>query len=106
VKINSLKDLEAVKAKGLKKVLPNKIMFSVGMGTCGIGNGAQEVLAEISQEIKKSKLTAIVKPVGCFGYCSREPLVNLYIPGKPLVIFKEVKPKDVKKIFTGIKTGK
>ena len=33
--------------------------------------------------------------VGCFGFCAQEPLVNVRLPGRPLVILRRVQASDV-----------
>lgn len=90
-----LQSLHAAKDKGLEKLLPKKIRIAVGMGTCGIGNGAQEVYDAFKEELKKKGVEAFLVQTGCFGFCAQEPLVNIYIPEKPLCILHRVAAKDV-----------
>ena len=68
------------------------------MGTCGIGNGADKVYDAFEKELKKAKSKIILSRTGCFGFCAEEPLVNIYLPGRPLVILHKIDPKDVKAI--------
>ena len=103
MRITSFKDLNTVKENGLKKYLPSKIRIAVGMGTCGIGTGAEDVFKEFALALKKNKINAYLTKTGCFGFCAEEPLVNISIPGKPLVVLKKVSPKEVSKILKGIK---
>ena len=44
--------LENLRQKGLQKLLPDVPKISVGMGTCGIGNGAKEVYESLQNAIK------------------------------------------------------
>ena len=37
--------------------------------------------------------------VGCRGYCSRDVLVDVYIPGQDRVTYEKVKPEMVSKIL-------
>ena len=106
MKLNNLNDLNIIKEKGLKKILPNKPMISVGMGTCGIGNGADVLYNSLDKTIKEKKLNVILSKTGCFGFCAEEPLVNIYIPGKPLVILHKVTEKDTVNILKDIQEGK
>lgn len=105
MKITDHSSLQAVKEQGLKKYLPDRVRIAVGMGTCGIGNGADEVLEEFSRQLKKKKITAYLTKTGCFGFCAQEPLVNVHIPGQPLVIFNKVSFRDVGNIVSGIGKG-
>jgi NADH-quinone oxidoreductase subunit F len=102
MKINDYSSLQAVKAEGLKKYLSGKVRIAVGMGTCGIGNGADEVFNAFEKELKKAKIDAYLCKTGCFGFCAQEPLVNVHIPGKPLVIFSKISPADVKALVKSI----
>ena len=95
-----LKDLQE---KGIKKVFPEKIRVTVGVGTCGTGNGADKIFDKLKQLISNIKTPVDLIPVGCFGCCFEEPLVGIHIPGKPMVILNQVKLYDVNKIVDFIK---
>lgn len=97
--------LKSVQEKGLRKLLPAKPMITVGYGTCGIGNGADLVYNAFSRIIKEKKLDILLTKTGCFGFCAEEPLVNIYMPKKPLVILSKVTEKDVPKIIEHLKKG-
>ncbi|HOV99656.1 MAG TPA: FAD-dependent oxidoreductase [Bacteroidota bacterium] len=105
MKITDLQSLEAVREQGLKKLLPDIPKISVGMGTCGIGNGAKEVYEEFQRIIKSKHAKVQLSKVGCFGFCAEEVLVNCYIPGLPLVILHKVTPRDVEDIVEKMAKG-
>jgi len=46
-----------------------------------------------------------IHPGGMFRYCREEPLVNVAIPGKPLVILHRVTVDDVDSIVRAVKNG-
>jgi len=100
------KGLVSLREKYSIRITPDIPMILVGMGTCGIGNGSEEIFQELDKKIINEKLPCIVKPVGCFGYCSEEPLVTLYQPGKPLLVYSKVSTKDALKILEAILIGK
>jgi len=102
MKITDPQILNNLKEKGLKKLLPGKPRIAVGMGNCGIGNGSQELYLAFSKILQKKKIDISLVKVGCFGFCSQEPLVNIYIPGKPLIILNKVLSKDAEKIINNI----
>ncbi len=102
MKIKNLQDLDRIKEAGLKKILPNKIRIAVGMGTCGLGNGASEVFDAFARSFAKHKIPALLTKVGCFGFCAQEPLVNITLPGRPLVILSRLVPADVEGIVKGL----
>ena len=43
--------------------------------------------------------------VGCFGFCAQEPLVNVWLPGQPLVILRRVQASDVGRILDDLAAG-
>jgi NADH-quinone oxidoreductase subunit F len=92
----------AVREAGLAKLLPSKPRIAVGMGTCGSGNGAEAVYSAFSSEIDARGLDVQLAPVGCFGFCAEEPLVNLWVPGRPLLMLHRVQPKHVDEILNGL----
>ena len=47
--------LEKLRQEGMKKFAPDIPKISVGMGTCGIGNGADIVYESLQKEIKAKK---------------------------------------------------
>jgi NADH-quinone oxidoreductase subunit F len=98
--------LEKMKEQGIKKLFPQRPCIAVGMGTCGIGNGAHEVYGAFEKEIKRKKLKVRLKKTGCFGFCAQETLVHIYLPGKPLLIFKHIKPQDAARLLGYTLTGK
>ncbi|MCX7927804.1 MAG: FAD-dependent oxidoreductase [Candidatus Omnitrophica bacterium] len=105
MKITNLEQLQEIKARGLKKYLSQNIRIAIGMGTCGIGNDADKVYTAFQKTIAKNKLNWQITKTGCFGFCAQEPLVNIHLPGKPLVILKKVSEKDVSRIISELKKG-
>ncbi|HOJ05542.1 MAG TPA: NADH-ubiquinone oxidoreductase-F iron-sulfur binding region domain-containing protein [Bacteroidota bacterium] len=67
----------------------------VGMGTCGLANGARRIHDAIIAELNTRGIAASVIPVGCVGYCAREVIVDIKLPGKPRISYCEVKEKDI-----------
>ncbi len=103
--IRNLDQLNQVKEKGLRKIMPAEPRIAIGMDTCGIGNGADELYNSFDSILRKKKSKAHLVKTGCFGFCAREPLVNIILPHKPLVILQKVQPKDVAKIIERILDG-
>ena len=98
MKIVTLEELNQIKQKGLKKILPDKPRVSVGMGTCGIGNGALDVYQAFAKVFAEKSMDVYLTKTGCFGFCAEEPLVNIYLPGQPLVILHKVTAAEVPSI--------
>src|SRR5512143_3830232 len=96
----------ATREAGLAKLLPGRPRISVGMGTCGSGNGSEAVYSAFSSEIDARGLAVGLSPVGCFGFCAEEPLVNVWAPGRPLLMLHGVQPNHVDGILNGLGDGR
>ena len=106
MRILDLDTLNDIRQARLNRMLRNRPRIGVGMGTCGIGNGAQDVFEAFAAALIDKGFDADLDPVGCFGFCAVEPLVNIYLPGQPLVILSEVKVEDVPCIMDEITEGR
>ncbi len=95
----------AVREAGLAKLVPSKPRVGVGMGTCGAGNGAEGVFHGFAEAINRQGRDIKLASVGCFGFCAQEPLVNVRLPGKPLVILQRVEAGDVQRILDDMAVG-
>jgi NADH-quinone oxidoreductase subunit F len=105
-RIVDLSGFHAAREAGLAKLLPNRPRVAIGMGTCGSGNGAEAVLQAFSDGVKQRGLSMNIARVGCFGFCAEEPLVNVWLPGKPLVILRRVEAGDVPAILDDLAAGR
>ncbi len=106
MRIQDISSFNAVKEAGLAKLLPYKPRIGVGMGTCGSGNGAEGVYHAFADGIDQRGLDVQLARVGCFGFCAQEPLVNVWLPGRPLVILRRVQPNDVPRILDDLYMGR
>ncbi len=102
----NLYELNQLRGESLRLMLPDKPMLTIGMGTCGIGNGASELYDFIRKEIAERQLDVVLKPVGCFGFCAEEPLVVAYLPGEALRMYSRMNLKEVKKLLDSLIEGK
>ena len=90
----------------MAKLLPARARIGVGMGTCGSGNGAEGVYHAFAEAIGQQGRDVKLVPVGCFGFCAQEPLVNVRIPGMPLVILRRVQASDAGRILDEAAAGR
>lgn len=67
-------------------------MIFVGMGTCGLASGAAKVWEKIQTELTKLNISADMIPVGCVGYCAKEVIVDIKLPGVPRISYGEITP--------------
>ncbi|MFO7533198.1 MAG: FAD-dependent oxidoreductase [Candidatus Limnocylindrales bacterium] len=102
MRIADLAAFAGARESGLAKLLPNRPRVAVGMGTCGSGNGAEGVYGAFKSAIDARGLDLQLAPVGCFGFCAEEPLVNVWVPGRPLLILRRIQPDQVDVIIDAI----
>jgi NADH:ubiquinone oxidoreductase subunit F (NADH-binding)/(2Fe-2S) ferredoxin/Pyruvate/2-oxoacid:ferredoxin oxidoreductase delta subunit len=67
----------------------------IGMGTCGLANGAQAVYDKFEEELASRGIEAELTRVGCVGFCAEEVIVDVKIPGFPRISYKRVTPENV-----------
>jgi NADH:ubiquinone oxidoreductase subunit F (NADH-binding)/Pyruvate/2-oxoacid:ferredoxin oxidoreductase delta subunit/(2Fe-2S) ferredoxin len=77
----------------------------IGTGTCGLGAGAAATLDAIHAYLEECKIDADVVQVGCIGFCSAEPLVDIQLPGRTRLVFRKVTaarvPELLDRVFDG-----
>ena len=82
------------------------VKITICKSLSGIAEGAEQVYAEFQKQIAEMEGKAELGErkcdmgqVGCRGYCSRDVLVDVYIPGQDRVTYEKVKPDMVSKIL-------
>ena len=71
----------------------------VSMGTCGIASGAKEVMARFVAELQSQGVAAVVTQTDCMGRCEAEPTVEIALPGKDPLLYRDVTPDRVAAII-------
>ncbi len=104
-RIEDLGSFNAAHEAGLRKLLPQGARIAIGMGTCGSGNGAEAAYHAFADAIASRGLSVKLVPTGCFGSCSEEPLVNVWLPGQPLVILRRVQARAATPILDALMSG-
>ncbi|GJL79084.1 MAG: NADH dehydrogenase [Nitrospinaceae bacterium] len=82
------------------------VKITVCLSLSGVAEGGQEVYKEFEKQIAAMSANAELGDrqcnmgqVGCRGYCSRDVLVDVYVPGEERVTYEKVKPEMVTKIL-------
>jgi NADH:ubiquinone oxidoreductase subunit F (NADH-binding) len=83
--------------KKLKTVNPGFI--KVGLSTCGVAAGAENIYKAFKKHKKEKNLKINVRKCGCAGMCYAEPLVEVSLDGKTSVTYQQVTPELVEKII-------
>ncbi|MBN1183024.1 MAG: 4Fe-4S binding protein [Bacteroidales bacterium] len=71
----------------------------IGAGTCGLGAGAAKTLEAVKNYMKSKSIQADVIEVGCIGLCAMEPLLDIQLPGKNRICFKNVTADKVEPLL-------
>lgn len=101
----TIQDLARIKKKRLAELElsetgPWRARVIVHLGTCGLSAGAGEIYQTFQELIKSRRDDGIqLRVAGCGGICSREPVVQVELPGAHPVMYVEVSSKDAKRIF-------
>lgn len=90
VKPEDLSPADSNSLRMLRREDTCKPRIYVGAGTCGLGAGAGKTIAAIEGWISKNNVDAEVIRVGCIGLCSAEPIVDIQLPGKTRISYKNV----------------
>jgi (2Fe-2S) ferredoxin len=79
--------------------------IKVGMSTCGIAAGADEVYKALVDEAAKRNISIRIAKCGCLGMCYAEPLVEVSVEGLPPIVYgrvtKEIALKIIEKHVCG-----
>jgi NADH:ubiquinone oxidoreductase subunit F (NADH-binding)/NADH:ubiquinone oxidoreductase subunit E len=81
----------------MSSAAPEEVEIRIGMGSCGIASGAQEVRAALEAEVERLGGGVPVKEVGCSGLCHSEPLVEVVGRGCRTV-YGNLTPADVRMV--------
>ena len=70
----------------------------IGLGSCCIASGSQEVKNELEKTVAEAGLLVDVKQVGCVGICNQVPILEIVNPGENTAFYAHIKPEDVKQV--------
>lgn len=84
-------DLEVVAERARSRFLN---VIRVGMSTCGIAAGAEEVARALIEGVRERGLDVEVRKTGCVGACYAEPLVEVLVEGMEPAYYGPVRPAD------------
>ncbi|HQJ59708.1 MAG TPA: hypothetical protein PKV35_01855, partial [bacterium] len=95
----SLQPYDSEAIKRITRETIDRTVIYIGAGTCGLGAGAAATKKEIEKYISDKGIDARIIEVGCIGLCSAEPLVDIQVPGRTRVSFKNVTSEKVISVF-------
>ncbi|MBK5242027.1 (2Fe-2S) ferredoxin domain-containing protein [Clostridium sp.] len=101
--MKTVQDLEEIRKNTFNRVNQGTDRKStrivVGMATCGIAAGADEVYDAIVDEANKLGLTnVVIAKTGCIGVCRLEPIVEIIRPGEEKVTYVKMSPYKARRV--------
>lgn len=91
--------VDSAKARWADMWNGNKTVYTVGVGSCSIAKGAEQVLANLQQQATGEDV--IVRKAACNGACWMEPWVEIKRPGAPPVVYQQIQPDEVASLLAG-----
>jgi NADH:ubiquinone oxidoreductase subunit F (NADH-binding)/Pyruvate/2-oxoacid:ferredoxin oxidoreductase delta subunit/(2Fe-2S) ferredoxin len=105
MQIRTFEDMQTAKGLGLARLYPDKPKILVGMATCGLAAGAQRVFDSLHQQAQRQHWDGVVEKTGCIGFCYKEPLVDVILPGVPRLTYEQVTPEIAGALFEEVAAG-
>jgi NADP-reducing hydrogenase subunit HndB len=101
--MKTVQDLEEIRKNTFNRVNQGTNRKStrivIGMATCGIAAGADEVYEAIIDEVDKLGLSnVVVAKTGCIGVCRLEPIVEIIRPGEEKVTYVKMSPYKARRV--------
>lgn len=101
--MKTIQDLEEIRENTFNRVNQGinrkSTRIVVGMATCGIAAGADEVYDAIIDEVDKLGLSnVVVAKTGCIGVCRLEPIVEIIRPGEEKVTYVKMSPHKARRV--------
>ena len=87
------------KPSGRKKESEVMGEIRIGLGSCCVASGSEEVRQELENVLSESRINVTVKQVGCVGVCNQVPIMEIIRPGTEPAYYTRIKPEEVKEVI-------
>ena len=77
----------------------------IGMGSCGLAAGAEDVLTATRAFLEERQVDAEIVKVGCIGPCYLEPLLDVQMPGRPRISYSNMTAETAVKTLDALFAG-
>ena len=78
----------------------------VGMGSCGLAAGAEDMLAGVRACLAERQVEAQIVEVGCIGPCYLEPLLDVQLPDRPRLSYANMTAQSAAKTLGALLDGR
>lgn len=90
----------------LRRERVKRPVIFVGAGTCGLGAGAGKTRQAALGWLSERRVEAELVSVGCMGFCSEEPQLDVQFPGKARISFSHVTADRVPELLSQVFDGR
>jgi NADH:ubiquinone oxidoreductase subunit F (NADH-binding) len=80
-------------------------VISVGISGCSIAKGALETYRNLSLHLSEGQIPAVLRQVGCGGWCFAEPFVEVKLPGHPPIVYGWMTTDRVPELLDALRRG-
>ncbi|MFZ4549731.1 MAG: NAD(P)H-dependent oxidoreductase subunit E, partial [Bacteroidales bacterium] len=94
------KNLNTNHKQATSRITNSKLLgeIRIGLGSCCVASGSEEVKLELEKVLNESKINVSVKQVGCVGVCNQVPIMEIIKPGQEPAFYAKIKPEEVKEV--------
>ena len=78
------------------------ILIFVGLGTCGLANGAAAIRKRIETFLAENRIIATIVDVGCIGFCQKEVFVDIVLAGQPRISYAGVTKSNIDVLLSAV----
>ncbi len=64
------------------------------------------MVLDLLSRVETEELDATLAATGCLGFCEMEPLVDVWVPGEPRVVYKNITTEDTPELVRALKEGR
>jgi len=104
--VRTIQDLQEVAEIGRRRLYPERVKLKVGLGTCGVAAGARETYQALVAQVKEKGLDVEVSRTACIGFCQREPLIDVQMPGKARVLYGDMTAQNALALLEAVSEGR
>jgi NADH:ubiquinone oxidoreductase subunit F (NADH-binding)/Pyruvate/2-oxoacid:ferredoxin oxidoreductase delta subunit len=77
-------------------------LIFLGLGTCGLANGAAAIRKRIEAFLAENRMAAAIIDVGCIGYCQKEVIVDIALPGSPRIAYSGITKENIDALLAAV----
>ncbi len=97
--LNAKKNPTPLEAPNVSKNRISQGEIRIGLGSCCVASGSDEVKHELEKALINNKINVTVKQVGCVGICNQVPILEIHKQGELPTFYAKIKPSEVNDVI-------